>query len=99
MQPARNPYIIQVQRGTSDRYSRLAASQQSRARSCGALPDYRCAGAQSEESDAVGVWMDLSGNQTNALYAQLEPYVDNSSGAVSRRLPFHSPVSQASCKS
>ncbi len=28
--------------------------------------------------------MDLSGNQTNPLYAQLQPYVDNSYGAVSR---------------
>ena len=30
-----------------------------------------------------GVWMDISGNQTNQLYSTLQPYVDSSSGAVS----------------
>ena len=31
----------------------------------------------------TGVWMDLSGNQTNEFYSQLEPYINNSDGAVS----------------
>ena len=34
--------------------------------------------------------MDLSGNQTNPLYAQLQPYVDNSTGAVSCTRPSQS---------
>ena len=35
-----------------------------------------------EATAAAGVWMDLSGNQTNALYGELQPFVDNGSGAV-----------------
>ncbi len=38
--------------------------------------------------------MDLSGNQTNPLYAQLQPYVDDSYGAV-RCIPTLHPPSDA----
>ena len=31
----------------------------------------------------AGIWMNMAGNKTNDFYAQLEPYVDFSEGAVS----------------
>lgn len=34
-----------------------------------------------------GVWMDISGNQTNQLYSTLQPYVDSSSGADCAPVP------------
>ena len=37
----------------------------------------------------AGVWMDLSGNQTNPLYEKLQPYVDMSKGPVSVNSPLH----------
>ena len=33
-----------------------------------------------------GIWMSMAGNKTNDFYAQLEPYVDFSEGAVSQLL-------------
>ena len=32
---------------------------------------------------SAGIWMNMAGNKTNEFYAQLEPYVDFSEGAVS----------------
>ena len=51
--------------------------------------------SRSHEAAGAGVWMDLSGNQTNGLYGELQPFVDNGSGAVRSISPLTASSSSA----
>ena len=45
----------------------------------------------------AGIWMNMAGNKTNDFYAQLEPYVDFSEGAVSPTSHNELPSSCRTC--
>ena len=57
----------------------------------GALGDLACLAL-------AGIWMNMAGNKTNDFYAQLEPYVEFSEGAVSPNSYNELPSSRCSCQ-